>query len=139
MSGNFTCFSNRLTSLEGAPKKVGGEFDCFNNKLTSLKGAPQEIGWDFNCSDNDISSLEGAPPSIGGDIDSGGNAISEEIMEFVLSKIGKEGASLGQAVSKCWESMSEEDRIYLAKDNPDLSPEERRGYEALSRYKTRVI
>ena len=33
-----------LTSLKGAPKKVGGDFSCFNCKsLTSLKGAPKKV------------------------------------------------------------------------------------------------
>jgi hypothetical protein len=29
--GSFKCFNNNLTSLEGAPLKVGGDFYCANN------------------------------------------------------------------------------------------------------------
>ncbi len=36
--------TNKLTSLEGAPKEVGGDFVCSKNKLTSLEGAPKEVG-----------------------------------------------------------------------------------------------
>jgi hypothetical protein len=52
VSGNFSCASNQLTSLEGAPKEVGVHFICQNNQLTSLKGAPQKVGGDFGCSSN---------------------------------------------------------------------------------------
>ena len=48
---DFICSNcDSLTSLEGAPKEVGGDFSCFNcNLLTSLEGAPKEIGRDFSC------------------------------------------------------------------------------------------
>jgi hypothetical protein len=46
---DFYCLDNKLTSLKGAPKQVGGNFDCSENKLTSLAGAPQEVGGDFGC------------------------------------------------------------------------------------------
>lgn len=32
--------------------KVGGDFDCSNNKLTSLEGAPKKVGCEFYCTDN---------------------------------------------------------------------------------------
>ena len=38
VSGNFDCFRNQLTSLEGCPKEVGGYFSCSNNKLSTLDG-----------------------------------------------------------------------------------------------------
>jgi hypothetical protein len=41
-----------LTSLEGAPKEVGGNFYCPNNQLTSLEGAPKEVGGSFWCYNN---------------------------------------------------------------------------------------
>ena len=63
----FYCSHNQLTSLEGAPQKVGKSFNCHNNYLTSLKGAPQEVGGSFNCSWNQLTSLEGAPKEVGGD------------------------------------------------------------------------
>ena len=57
-----------LTSLEGAPQKVGGDFDCYNcTSLTTLEGAPQKVGGAFSCSDcPSLTSLEGAPKKIGG-------------------------------------------------------------------------
>jgi len=63
---NFYCSNNKLTSLVGAPQKVGGNFDCDNNSLTSLEGAPQEVGWSFDCDHNKLTSLEGAPQKVGG-------------------------------------------------------------------------
>jgi hypothetical protein len=41
-----------LTSLEGAPEKVGKDFDCTNNQLINLEGAPKEVGKNFNCMNN---------------------------------------------------------------------------------------
>lgn len=52
--GNFFCSLNKLTSLEGSPKKVGGVFDCVRNKLTTLKYAPLEVGDGFFCYANPI-------------------------------------------------------------------------------------
>jgi hypothetical protein len=66
VGGDFHCFNNKLTSLEGAPKSVGGIFNCSYNQFTSLVGAPQSVGGDFYCSLNKLTSLEGAPQSIGG-------------------------------------------------------------------------
>ena len=61
----FVCFDNQLTSLKGAPEKVGGDFYCNRNQLTSLKGAPKEVGGDFWCHYNQLTSLEGAPNKVG--------------------------------------------------------------------------
>ncbi len=66
VTGDFYCTDNQLTSLEGAPQKVGGDFGCSENKLTSLKGAPKKVGGSFNCSRNQLTSLEGAPQKVGG-------------------------------------------------------------------------
>ena len=63
---NFFCNNNNLTTLKGAPKKVGGGFECSYNKLTSLKGAPNEVGGYFDCSFNNLISLEGAPNVVNG-------------------------------------------------------------------------
>jgi hypothetical protein len=57
---DFDCYNNKLTSLEGSPKKVGGDFDCHNNQLTSLVGCP-EIGGDLNCRRNQITDFRGVP------------------------------------------------------------------------------
>jgi hypothetical protein len=34
VTGDFICSYNKLTSLDGSPKSVGGGFYCDNNKLT---------------------------------------------------------------------------------------------------------
>ena len=67
VDGFFNCGYNNLTSLEGAPSKVGGGFRCYSNKLTSLEGAPSKVGGHFDCGHNQLTSLEGAPKEVGGD------------------------------------------------------------------------
>ena len=52
----FNCNYNRLTSLEGGPKSVGGIFYCSNNQLASFEGAPQSVV-DFYCGGNPIWSI----------------------------------------------------------------------------------
>ena len=67
---DFYCsYCTKLTSLEGAPKKVSGHFCCNDCKsLTSLKYAPQEVGETFNCSYcKSLKTLEGAPKKVGDD------------------------------------------------------------------------
>ena len=63
----FYCQNNDLTSLDGAPQEVGGSFDCSSNRLTSLEGAPLKVVYYFSCSNNALTSLEGAPLKVGGD------------------------------------------------------------------------
>ena len=76
VKGSFWCYNNRLTSLVGAPEKVGGGFDCRINQLTSLEGAPREVGWDFWCYRNQLTSLEGAPREVGGCFDCQSNLLT---------------------------------------------------------------
>ena len=57
VKGNFACYGNKLTSLEGAPKEVGGGFYCYENELTSLEGAPQKVGGCFGCENNQLTTL----------------------------------------------------------------------------------
>ena len=47
----FLCTDcTKLTSLEGAPEKVGEDFYCHVcDKLESLEGAPEKIGGDLIC------------------------------------------------------------------------------------------
>ena len=66
VGGDFNCIANELESLKGAPKKVGKNFSCSRNKLKSLEGAPKEVGWGFDCNENELESLEGAPKDVGG-------------------------------------------------------------------------
>jgi hypothetical protein len=57
VGGNFYCYNNKLTSLEGAPESVGGYFNCDNNNLTSLEGAPESVGGYFDCRNNPVNSV----------------------------------------------------------------------------------
>ncbi len=87
IQGAFFCNSNKLTTLDGAPKRVNNTFSCANNKLITLKNAPEYVKWfdchnnlltnlewghpgyvggPFNCKHNKLISLEGAPEHIGG-------------------------------------------------------------------------
>jgi len=66
VSGDFTCTSNKLTSLEGCPEKVGGSFICNDNKLTSLEGSPKTIGGSFFCDSNKLTSLVSSLETVGG-------------------------------------------------------------------------
>ena len=68
IGGGFYCGNNQLTTLEGAPREVGGNFWCQRNKLISLEGAPQKIAGEFNCFDNQLTTLEGMPQELGGNL-----------------------------------------------------------------------
>jgi hypothetical protein len=64
VTGNFYCFNNQLTTLEGCPEEVGGDFTCQNNKLTTLEGCPRVVGNDFWCYKNQLTTLESDPDRI---------------------------------------------------------------------------
>ena len=51
VSGNFDCYGCKLlTSLKGAPKKVGRSFYCTGcESLKTLEGAPKKVGLIFHC------------------------------------------------------------------------------------------
>ena len=68
VTGDFNCaYTRTLTSLEGAPEKVGGFFGCTYTNITSLKGAPSEVGDDFYCTNiKTLTSLKWAPKKVGG-------------------------------------------------------------------------
>jgi hypothetical protein len=76
VSGDFDCYGNKLTSLEGCPSEVGGSFDCSNNNLKSLKGCPSEVGGHFYCSYNNLKSLKGCPSEVGGHFDCNDNQLT---------------------------------------------------------------
>lgn len=141
VANSFYCLKNQLTSLEGAPPSVGGYFNCTNNRLTSLKGAPKSVGLGFDCSNNNLTSLEGAPQKLEytSFLHCSDNPISEKSIKGVLRRMSKKAISLEQAVAEYWKFITKDDRPYLAKHHPDLSPEEKRGYLALERLKTRLI
>jgi hypothetical protein len=144
VNDTFNCSHNRITSLEGGPQSVGKDFNCFGNQLTSLKGGPQSVGRYFNCSNNQLTSLEGAPQTVGGYLYCSGNPISEIAIAYVIGRMSDRNVSLEQAVSSRWKTgewdeIPEADKPYLAKHNPDLTPEEKREYTALERLKKRII
>jgi hypothetical protein len=68
VGGGFFCTDINLTSLEGAPKEVGGGFFCSRcHNLISLKGAPEKVGLCFHCTEcKNLTSLKGSPKKVGG-------------------------------------------------------------------------
>jgi hypothetical protein len=139
VTGDFFCNANSLTTLEGGPLEVGRDFRCSYNKITSLKGAPNSVGRYFNCANNQLTSLEGAPPIDDDYIRSNGNPISQESIDRIIALMDHSKIKLEQAVAYFWEIIPDDDKAYLAKHNPDLSPDEIKGYEALARLKKRVL
>ena len=102
---------------------MDGDFLCHNNQLTSLEGSPQRVGGYLFCYDNPI---------------------SETGITNVIRRMSDRNVSLEQAVSDRWKTgkwdeITGEDKPYLAKHNPDLTPEEKREYAALERLKKRII
>lgn len=65
-NGDFDVQNFNLTSLEGAPKSVGGNFYCSHNKLKNLVGGPEFVVEDYVCREMSLTSLKGAPAEIGG-------------------------------------------------------------------------
>ena len=90
VSGDFSCWSNKLTSLEGAPQSVGENFYCRYNNLTSLEGAPQSVGENFLCYGNNLTSLKGFPMEIRGVVDLDPNPIWNEIGPLVKGMSAEE-------------------------------------------------
>ena len=76
VSKGFNCDHNRLTTLEGSPKYVGGDFSCLDNKLTTLEGGPEKVVWRFSCFGNKLTTLEGSPKYVGGDFDCNENKLT---------------------------------------------------------------
>lgn len=50
--GDFDIAHNKLTSLRGCPNYVRDNFWCLSNRLTSLDYAPKKVGMVFNCWNN---------------------------------------------------------------------------------------
>ena len=83
VKGNFYCYKNKLTSLEGCPQKLTEYFDCSNNKLISLQGCPQKVGKNFNCNNNPIRDLNDFHCEISGIFYHTGSVI-EEFSQFYI-------------------------------------------------------
>ena len=131
VSKYFSCEGNRLTSLDGAPKSVGGNFFCNNNHLTSLDGAPKKVDGIFHCRYNQLISLDGLPVEVWC-IYLEGNKVSEETL-LAIYEIMKRSKSYPEALSEYWCEITEKDRILMYADNPELSADEKRGYELRNR------
>jgi hypothetical protein len=137
VGGNFHCHNNQLASLDGAPKSVGGDFYCHNNQLASLDGAPKSVGGDFYCRYNQLTSLDGAPEKIGGTLYCSDNPVGYETL-LAIYDLMKSGRSYTEALSQYWDQMTEEDKILMYGDNPDLSADEKRGYELRDKASSRI-
>jgi hypothetical protein len=139
VSGSFICCYNRLKNLAGAPMEVGGIFDCGHNELINLIGAPAIVGGPIYFGNNRLVGLEGAPVRHGSGYETGpGIFLSNPVSEKTLYNIYQymiRGFSYQRALGNSWNLMPEEDRILMYADNPDLSDDERRGYELMNRVK----
>lgn len=70
VTGIFNCNGcEKLTSLKGAPKKVGSFSCAWCYNLPSLEGGPQEVVGGYGCNNCDLKSLKGAPKKVGGCFD----------------------------------------------------------------------
>ena len=78
IDGEFDCSRNKLTSLEGAPKKVTVLY-CKYNELTDLNGCPESIKQSVSISSNKLTSLEGCPRTINADFDCSSNQLTSLI------------------------------------------------------------
>ena len=55
VEGDFSCNMQGLSDFNGVRfGRVGGVFRCTNNQLTTLEGAPREVGGDFICYHNPV-------------------------------------------------------------------------------------
>ena len=107
VTGDFSCATNQLTSLEGAPQSVTGDFSCSRNQLTSLEHAPQTVGGGFFCSNNKLTSLKYAPQSVGGYFTCSNNYLIS--LEGAPQKFQKLTSDFGDFSS--WSEVPEEIRV----------------------------
>ena len=136
---DYNCSRNNLTSLNGAPKLVNGYFDCSRNFLTSLEDAPDWVGSYLAFSRNQIVSLEGLPKYIGRSLELQENPVSSPTFQWIYIGM-KTGHSFTESLVRYWEKIKDpEDLAVLAPYNPTLSSEELKGYEALGRFKKRIL
>jgi hypothetical protein len=133
----FNCANNQLTSLEGAPERVGGNFDCERNQLTSLEGAPAIVGGYFYCGNNQLVNLKGAPEKVGGYFYASDNPVHYSTLLNIYD-IMSDGYSYPEALSQYWDEMLDSDKDLMYADNPDLSDDEKRGYELKIRSSKRI-
>ena len=140
VNGHFNCSSQNLTDFKGVRfGVVTRDFNCSYNNLTSLKDAPHEVGGRFYCYNNELTSLEGAPKKVRLKFNCSGNPVSESVLKTLYKKM-QSGMSWPDAVASQWRYIrSEEDKILLAPYNPNFSPEELKGYQALAKLRKRML
>lgn len=86
--GDFLCHSNKLATLKGCPRYVGGDFNCYNNvHLKTLKYGPEEVGGDYSCHENSLIDLKGSPKEIKGNFNAFLNQLTS--LQGAPVKIGK--------------------------------------------------
>ena len=99
---DFWCRDNLLTSLEGAPREVGGSFSCMDNRLTSLVGAPEKVGLGFYCKNNPV---------------------PERTLKSILPLMQK-GASYEEVLREKWKEYSHELKSLLYRAEYQWIPQE---------------
>ena len=107
VAGNFYCYNNFLTSLEGAPHKVAKGFYCYNNSLKSLKGAPETVGGEFWCDVNQLSFLSHAPAAVGSNFHCNDNPLVS--LEGAPKSFKKIKSDFGEF--KSWQDIPEHLRV----------------------------
>ena len=113
---DFDCSDQGLTDFKGVKfGVVDGTFDCDKNRLTSLEGAPLKVGGSFYCGSNALTSLEGAPLKDGGSFfDCENNPVSEETLAKIYDKM-KKGDSFMIAAGSLINKMGKKDRKLISK------------------------
>ena len=135
--GSFRCSHNRLKTLAGAPREVGGIFLCNNNELTNLIGGPEKVG-DLQVNRNQLVSLEGAPTGFVGvagitaDRIFSSNPVSERTLFYIYQYMLR-GFTYQKGLEIVWSEMPEEDKMHMYRDHRGLSYDEKRMYELMNR------
>ena len=134
VGGSFLCYNNRLTSLDGAPREVGGAFSCSLNQLATLEGAPQKVGGAFDCRNNQLTTLEGAPRKVRGDFYCSNNPVSAKTLKSIFG-IMETGKSYLEATEYLWPEIPLEDQTLLYRPEFDwIGSDEVRKLDALRAY-----
>ena len=122
VGGDFYCYGNQLTTLEGAPNTVSGDFFCYDNQLTSLEGAPNNVGGGFYCSNNQLISLEGAPNNVGDSFDCYNN------LNLPYSEIFKIVDNVkGSILYSSFSSLEDKDKIRRYRDVKNILKDDELG------------
>lgn len=121
VGGCFYCSWNELTSLEGAPKSVGMNFNCRGNGLTSLVGAPESVGRDFNCLGNELISLEGAPEIVGGDFECFGDPAGS-LLRIIYKRMREWKITYQSALFLCYSEIINKENSELLYKSVNVDP-----------------